>query len=356
MLEKLHYKGRNGVRAFRRWFIPYLQSRILNEEFRPVLCYLYTDWKCNIDCHYCWQYDNKLPGMSLEIAKSSIDWLKSVGCRVVALMGGEPLVRPDFIIDVIRYGSERGFFMYLPTNGYLMDEKFIDEAGRAGVTAINLAVDCVAPRKGLPKALMAVEPQFRYLVQQQKKWGFLVFFNINICRTNLRDVKMLTEIAHQNGVGTDYHLNETPQEFVNVDHYKHREFELGITPDEYEEVERLLDWIIARQRDGWAMVNSISHLEAMKERMRGAIPQWDCRAGHNGALIRPDGTLSPCFDLITYDDDWGKIWEPRFDPEKLDRVRENCLPKCSSTCYYTMSSYYSNRTIPRWIMKHTQMG
>ncbi len=356
MLAKAHYKGRNGIRAVRRWFIPYCSSLLYRDRFRPVLCYLFTDWKCNIDCHYCWQYNNREPGMSLETAKSAIDWLKTVGCRVVALMGGEPLVRRDFILDVIRYGSERGFFMYLPTNGYLMDERFIDEAGRAGVAAINLAVDCVAPRPGLPKALLAVERQFRYLVERRTRWGFIVFFNINICRTNLRDVKLLTEIARQNGVGTDYHLNEAPQEVGDIAHFKHPEFELGITPNEYDEVEELLDWIIARQREGWCMVNSIAHLQAMKERMRGRIAPWECRAGHNGALIRPDGTLSPCFDLITYDHDWGRIWEPRFDAEELRKVRLSCLPACSSTCFYTMASYYNPRTVFHWIGKHTQMG
>ena len=91
-----------------------------------------------------------------------------------------------------------------------MDRDFIDEVGRAGVAAINLAVDCVAPRKGLPKALLNIEPQFRYLVAQQKKYGYIVFLNINICRNNIKDAKLLTEIAHQNHIGTDYHLNEPP--------------------------------------------------------------------------------------------------------------------------------------------------
>jgi len=356
MFETVHYRSANGIRALRCWFIPFVNSRVHHDEFRPVLCYLFTDWKCNIDCHYCFQFNNNEPGMSLETAKSSIDWLKSVGCRVIAIMGGEPLVRKDFILEVVRYGSEKGFFMYLPTNGYLMDEQFIDEVGRAGVAAINLAVDCIAPRKGLPKALLPIEPQFRYLVKQQKKYGFIIFFNINICRTNIKDVKMLTEIAHQNDIGTDYHLNEAPQEFVNIDHYKHKGNALYLTSEEYEEVDELLDWLIEKQRQGWTMVNSIAHLEAFKHRTRGAIWDWDCRAGHNGALIRPDGTLSPCFDLITYDHDWGRIWEPRFDEEALKAVKEKCRPMCSSTCFYTMASYYNLRTITQWIRKHTMMG
>lgn len=356
MLDQLHYKAGNGVRAFRRWVVPYLNSRIHQNEFRPVLCYLYTEWRCNIDCYYCFQYNNDLPGMDLETAKSAIEWLKSLGCRVIPLMGGEPLLRKDFVLEVIRYGTENWFFMYLPTNGYLMDRNLIDDVGRAGVAAINLAVDCVAPRRGLPKALLNIEPQFRYLVEQQKKYGYLVFFNINICRNNIKDVKLLTEIAHQNQIGTDYHLNEPPHSFINVDHYDHHYDMLSITPDQYDEVDELLDWTIEKYRQGWPMVNSIEHLKAFKERMRGRMRPWDCRAGHNGALIRPDGSLSPCFDLITYDHDWGCIWEPRFDERELQAVKEKCLPLCSSTCFYTMGHYYNLHAIPEWVRKHTRVG
>jgi len=292
MLQTINYRWFNGLRAVSHWAIPYINSRVHAGEFRPVLCYLYTEWRCNIDCHYCFQFNNDFPGMDLETAKSAVDWLKSLGCRVIPLMGGEPLLRKDFVLEVIRYGAENGFFMYLPTNGYLLDKAFIDEIGKADVAAINLAVDCMAPRKGLPKALFSIEPQFRYLVERQKKYGYLLFFNINICRTNIKDVKVLTEIAHQNKIGTDYHLNEQPQGFVNVDHYEHLDEGLHLTPDKYDEVDELLDWLIAKQRQGWPMVNSIEHLKAFKERMRGSMQPWDCRAGHNGALIRPDGTLS----------------------------------------------------------------
>ncbi|MEE9556118.1 MAG: radical SAM protein, partial [Candidatus Adiutricales bacterium] len=206
----LRYKGSNGIRAIRCWLLPYIKTRIHEHQFRPIVCYLYTEWRCNIDCHYCFQFDNTRPGMTLETAKSAIDWLHSLGCRVLALMGGEVLIRKDFIIEVIDYAASKGFFVYLPTNGYLLDNQFIDEASKAGVAAVNLAVDCVAPKKGLPKALLNVEPQFHYLVERQHKYNYILFFNINICRTNIKDVKMLTEIAHQNRIGTDYHLVEPP--------------------------------------------------------------------------------------------------------------------------------------------------
>ena len=359
-MQTMLYKSVNGVRAFRRWAIPYFNSRIHANEFRPVLCYLFTEWRCNIDCHYCFQYDNhtdtRLPNMDLDTAKSAVDWLKSIGCRVIPLMGGEPLLRKDFVLEVVRYGSENGFFMYLPTNGYLLDKLFIDEIGKAGIAAINLAVDCIAPRKGLPKALLNIEPQFRYLVERQKDCGYLVFFNINICRNNLKDVRLLTEIAHQNGIGTDYHLNEPPHSFVDTHHYRHQDDMLSVTDKEWEEVDQLLDWLIEKQREGWPMVNSIPHLRNFKLRMRSRLQPWDCRAGHNGALIRTDGTLSPCFDLITYGEDWGRIWDPKFDEDRLRRIKRKCLRNCSSTCYHTMGDYYNLRYLPQWIGKHIRVG
>ena len=107
----------NGFRAVRRWVIPWLASRLHGEEFRPLLCCLYTDWRCKIDCRYCFQYDDDRPWMTLETARSSIDWLKTLGYRVLAIMGGGPPVRKDFILKAIHDGS------------------------RNGSTAINLAVD-----------------------------------------------------------------------------------------------------------------------------------------------------------------------------------------------------------------------
>lgn len=354
-LKLAKYKVKNGARAFSRWIIPYIKSRIYYSRLRPVLSYLFTEWKCNINCGYCFQYNNQGANMSYETAASSIDWLKSIGCNVVAIMGGEPLLRKDFTLDVVRYGSSKGFFVYLPTNGYLLTKDYIDKLGKADVAAINLAVDCIQPKPGLPKALMPVEPQFRYLVSQQEKYGYLLFFNMNITSKNIKDIKMLTEIAHENGIGVDYHINEPPQDIVDIRHAKLRN-DLFIRPNQYGEVDELLDWIIDKNREGYVMVNSIPHLKAMKDKMRNKPVKWDCRAGHNGILIKPDGSLSPCFDLITHDHSWGRIWQPDFNKEELAKVKSKCADRCLSTCFYTMGHYYQSYETLKWMIKHIRMG
>jgi len=350
------YKVKNGIRAFRRWVIPSIYSWIYKKQFRPILSYLFTEWKCNIDCHYCYQFDNGQPGMTLETARQSIDWLKSKGCRVVALMGGEVLLRPDFVLDVIKYGAKQGFFVYLPTNGYLLTKDFIDKAGAAGVSAINLAVDCISPKPGLPKALMPIEKQFRYLVKKQKEYGYVLFFNINITSKNMKDVKMLTEIARANGIGTDYHVNEPPQ--VEQPHYRHgREEALFIRKDQLKEFDALMDWLIEKNRQGYPMVNHTQHFEHMKKFVRGEYQPWKCSAGKNGCFIKSDGSLSPCFGMQCSSTDWGRIWEPKFNPKKLNEMKKECNKHCLSTCFYTGYSYY--KSLPSmlvWMMKHTKLG
>jgi MoaA/NifB/PqqE/SkfB family radical SAM enzyme len=141
-----------------------------------------------------------------------------------------------------------------------------------------------------------------------------------------------------------------------VEHYLHKEDGLHISPDQFEEVDHLLDWLMEKQDQGWTMVNSNEHLRNLKDRMRGYIHSWDCRAGLNGALIRSDGSLAPCFDLMTLDQDWGTIWNENFDREVLQTVKEKCLPLCSSTCFHTMGYYYQLSSLPQWVVKHMGVG
>ena len=68
----------NLVRGWKGWGVPYFKSRWHSKELRPIIAYLFTEFKCNVDCHYCWSYNNKVRGMTEETARKSIDWLHSI--------------------------------------------------------------------------------------------------------------------------------------------------------------------------------------------------------------------------------------------------------------------------------------
>jgi len=346
------YVLHNFTRAFKSWLIPYAKSRFGSKGFSPILAFVYTDLRCNIDCHYCFIRDQQHPGMDMETAKDTVDWLHSVGCRVLAYMGGEPLLRKQFIIDLTRYAANKGFFVYLPTNGILLDKSFIDAIGKAGISTINLAVDGIEKQEGLPKYFNRIKPQFEYLVQQEHRYKYITFLNINITRNNVEEVRKLTEIAHEYGIGMDYHINERP--LIKYDTYKHEENGGWIEEDQFHDVDEVLDWLVGKNRQGYPMVNSIEHLISMKQFVRNDLPPWKCQAGQLSLIIRPDGSFAPCFELYGENEDWGDIYTgPKFDPAELTVRKKKCSPQCLSTCNYQVTHYtQSSRYWFQWIGKH----
>ena len=282
----------------RGWAMPWIRSRVLPGEFHPIIAYLFNEWKCNLDCHYCWAFDNTVRGMTEDTAKRSVDWLRDSGAGVLALMGGEPLLRPDFAHKIIYYAAKKGFWIYLPTNGRLMWPKVIDKIADAGVGVVNLAVDAWddVPGRGLPKAMVPIRSHFDYLVKKQYKYGYSVFLNINICANNMDDVRQLTELAHDNGIATDYHICESPM--TEQPHFKHLYTNPTFIREEHHaQVGELIDWLIEKQQSGYHMVNSVQRLAQMKNFIHGDLHDWGCRAGtqladrarrwHAGAVL-PD--------------------------------------------------------------------
>ena len=342
-------------RAMRGWLFPYIRSRVYPGQFHPIIAYLFTEWKCNLDCHYCWAFDNSVKGMTEDTARRSIDWLHDNGCRVLALMGGEPLLRPQFVHRVVYYAAKKGFWIYVPTNGRLLRPDVIDRLGDAGVATFNLAVDAVDEKPGLPKALAPIRSYFDHLVKRQYRYGYTVFFNMNICRNNLADIRELTEIARQHRIATDYHINESPM--IQPENFAHLDDNVTyITPEDWPRVDELVDWLIERNRSGYKMVNSVQRLNEMREFMRGKLQEWNCRAGHNNVIVRVDGTLAPCFPMYSATYDWGVVGEHKFESAQLHEMKQGCQPKCFSTLNHNLAYCYDARRVIKWMAKQAVRG
>jgi MoaA/NifB/PqqE/SkfB family radical SAM enzyme len=358
------YAPRNGQRrwtppqilqAMKGWMFPYFKSRLLPGDFHPIIGYLFTEWKCNLDCHYCWAFENSVKGMTEDIARRSIDWLEGTTCRVLALMGGEPLLRPDFAHKVIYYAAKKGFWVYLPTNGRLMRPKVIDRLGDAGVSVVNLAIDAIDLKPGLAKALAPIREYFEYLVKRQYRYGYSVFINICICRNNLDDVRELTELAHEYGVATDYHIVESPM--TAQPHFKHlEENPTFVRPEDMPKIDELLDWLIDKQNQGYRMTNSTTRLSEMKHFMRGQLQSWNCRAGQNTLIIRTDGTLAPCFPMYSANYDWGTIETPKFETAQLREMKKSCEPHCFSTLNHIVGFCYNDARVIKWLFQQALRG
>jgi MoaA/NifB/PqqE/SkfB family radical SAM enzyme len=387
--EQRQWSRQEIFRKMRGWLVPYLRSRVLPGDFHPITAYLFLEYKCNLDCWYCWAFDNKVKGMTEDVARRSIDWLHDHGCRVLALMGGEPLLRPQFAHKVVSYAAKKGFWIYIGTNGRLLRPEVADRLADAGTAIFNFALDSWNLQPSLPKAVEPALDNIEYLLRKQYVYGYMVFFNLNICRNNLEDVRKITEFAHERRIATDYHINETPM-IEQDDHFRHlAENPTYIRPEDWHEVDAVIDWLIDRNKAGYQMVNSVRRLQEMKafirmssgvdlkkygwngdgtgtngetSKMLSSTPgivqdadgdvhfnEWDCRAGQNNVIIRTDGTVAPCFPMYAANYNWGNIDGFKFDPQQLAHMKQTCQRHCFSTLNHNLAYCYNDARAMKWL-------
>ncbi|HYH00238.1 MAG TPA: radical SAM protein [Terriglobales bacterium] len=394
--ERRDWDLKSKMHKMRGWLVPYIRSRFLLGEFHPITSYLFVEYKCNLDCWYCWAFDNRVKGMTEDVARRAIDWLHDHGCRVLALMGGEPLLRPQFAHKVVYYAAKKGFWIYIGTNGRLLRPDVTDRLGDAGVAVFNFALDAWDLKPGLPKALVPAQKNLEYVLRKQYVYDYMVFFNINICRNNHEDVRHITEYAHQHRVATDYHINETPM-LEQDEHFKHlNDNPTYIRPEDWRATDELIDWIIGKNKSGYQMVNSFQRLQEMKAFMRmssgldirqvgwygdgtglngqtaemlkrtpGIIQDengdlrftdWNCRAGQNNVIIRTDGTVAPCFPMYPATYNWGNIDQFNFDPAELKTMKKTCEKHCFSTLNHNLSYCYDGKRVMKWLFRQAKNG
>ncbi|MDE3169429.1 MAG: hypothetical protein KGL75_04725, partial [Acidobacteriota bacterium] len=138
---------------------------------------------------------------------------------------------------------------------------------------------------GLPKAVVPSREHIEHLLRKQHVYGYMVFFNINICRNNTDDVRQITQFARESRIATDYHINETPM-LEQDEHFKHlHDNPTYIRPEDWPEIDSLVDWLIEKNKAGYEMVNSVQRLQEMKAFIRMAAGEDFKRLGWNG-----DGT------------------------------------------------------------------
>ncbi len=234
-----------------------------------------------------------------------------------------------------------------------MRPEVIDKLADAGVATVNLAVDAWDVKPGLPKAMVPIRSYFDYLVKKQYKYGYSVFLNINICHNNMDDVRQLTELAHDSGIATDYHICESPM--TEQPHFKHLYTNpTFIREEDHPLVAELVDWLIEKQKSGYHMVNSVERLAQMKEFIQGELDDWNCRAGHNSLIVRVDGTLAPCFPMYSAGYDWGTIENHKFETKQLKEMKKECQKNCFSTLNHILAFCYNDRRVITWLLRAGQ--
>ena len=101
-------------------------------------------WRCNARCEYCNRWGIKMKEPATEEALKVINDIGDMGCSILALTGGEPLLRSD-IGTLNSTAKKRGISVNINTNGSLLKRK-AKELVDSGVDVITVSVESHEPK------------------------------------------------------------------------------------------------------------------------------------------------------------------------------------------------------------------
>jgi len=128
--------------------------RVLDRK--PWVAHLYVTEQCNLDCHYCNEYDNAIPHPAAADLQKWMDHIRGLGVVRIGFQGGEPLKHPD-IAALVRYAKSIGFCaVSMSTNGFLLTRELLAELEDAGLDKLQISVDRMTPIASTRKSMKSI--------------------------------------------------------------------------------------------------------------------------------------------------------------------------------------------------------
>lgn len=320
---------------------------------KPKMCNLSITLGCMLRCKICyhWQNDEK------NIKRPDLnDWKKFIysfqgevaSDFTVVFGGGEPIMFPKDLIELISFSSRLGFRTALATSGHTINEEFAKQLAQAGLNNIDLTIFSLNNKvhdflRGIDGSLERVLKAIDYLGQFND--SLKIGINTIIMKPSLDDLLELTEWVNNNSglLGIYYQAIMRPfhTPFVK-EWYKAEEYRF-LWPDDLNKLESIIDTIITLKQKGYHIANPVSQFITFKSFFRNPsnfIKTFTCNLT-NGRFftINSDGSIALC----PYLESLGKITEGNFQElwysEHAKTTRER-IERCKINCHHLINCWY----------------
>ena len=243
---------------------------------------LFVEWnltfRCNLRCQYCGAYNVECDELDTEAVRNGLDTLWKLGTRWVTFGGGEPLLRKD-IDDILAYAKEKGFQVYLSTNGILIPKKrdvlrWVDHANLSldGGRDVH---DAVRGKGSFDKVIEA----------------------LHVCREIALPVSLQCVLSSHNldcvdeaiGIASEHAV---PIMFQPATKWLDSSTKPNPIAPPVAEYRKTIAGLIERKKQGAPVRNSVLGLRHLAH-WPDPTPIW-CSAGRLTATIEPDGAMLAC--------------------------------------------------------------
>lgn len=125
-------------------------------DAKPWAAHLYVTEQCNLDCHYCNEYNNSIPHPAVADLQKWMTKIRDLGVARLGFQGGEPLKHPD-IVELVRFAKSLGFYpLSMSTNGFLLERRLLADLEAAGLDSIHISVDRMTPIDSTRKSMKSI--------------------------------------------------------------------------------------------------------------------------------------------------------------------------------------------------------
>jgi len=290
-------------------------SATLNGTGKDFFIQWHLTERCNLACRHCYQSGGKSSEMDFdeiretagEAADMLQDWAERYGIVFspsLNITGGEPFLRTD-LLDIITLLVERGFEIYLLTNGTLIDRgkakrlKGLVHGVQVSIEGPEAVHDSIRGAGTFRKAIAGVEALSTHDVP--------VSLNVTASRLNAPYLSAVAALGRELGVRSVGFSRLVPQGRGAA------MTGLLLDSDQVQNMYRTL-FSLGNGRTKIVSGDPLSaFLDAGQEEDAGDIAIGGCAAGISGLTILPDGAVTPCRRLPipignVHEDSLRQIW------------------------------------------------
>jgi MoaA/NifB/PqqE/SkfB family radical SAM enzyme len=287
----------------------------------PIWAQLNVTYKCNLDCAYCSEYDNSKGHVPYEDLVARINKVKELGALHADLIGGEPLLHPD-LTRAMGHIVSRGMTTGMTTNAFLLTEDKLLELMDVGMGRIQISVDALKPKPGIPKSLKTLRKKIE-LVAKHPIW-----FRVNtvICDETIDEVEEVAKTCWDLGVAINF----------SVVHDKGRLRQMPNTPRFLERVR----WLKDQKQSGQPISTPFYLIDYYERALEGRPMDWTCQAGNKCFYVSAEGNFQLCYHVPS---STPLLSVTREDIAK-NRGKKGCENNCGVDCVIHTSLPFSNKS------------
>jgi MoaA/NifB/PqqE/SkfB family radical SAM enzyme len=287
-------------------------SRLYDDK--PWAAHLYVTDQCNLDCHYCNEYDNSVPHPETADLKRWMRKIRELGVARLGFQGGEPLLHPDFV-ELVRYAKSLGFFkVSMSTNGLLLTRTMVHELERAGLDSLQFSVDRMTPIPSTRKSLKSVQHKLDWFDSSPIK------LNVSgvLFHDTLEEAAKVIETCLAKGISV--HARVIHDDLIN-------DRKLRLHPS----VQPLLNAVEHQAQlkaRGERIHTSWNILEYQKAMLRNEPIEWTCTAGYKYFFVSAQGKFWLCSQVRTDK----SVMDITPDDLRAYNAKKDCQQGCGVYC------------------------